>query len=394
MPIRQRLGDEQKIAWLRLIRTEGIGPVTFRELLNRFGGAAAALEALPGLGARTGRRLSPPTRDAVLEELERAAAIGSRPLFLGDPDYPPGLAALEVPPPMVYGLGDAQLASRPTIAVVGSRNASAAGRSMARALSHDLGAAGFVVVSGLARGVDGAAHEASLPTGTIAVVAGGLDHIYPPEHADLHARLAREGFIVSERAPGAVPRSEDFPRRNRIISGLSAGVVVVEAAARSGSLITARFAAEQGREVFAVPGHPLDPRAKGALALLREGATICTCADDVAEALRPILAGRAGQPDLRGFATAGEDWMLGLEQPPSSEPSGADAPPDQQATGEVGDRAIAEVVEAALSMAPIEVDVVARETGLTIREVRAALLELDLAGRIERHGLQTVSLRN
>jgi DNA processing protein len=269
--------------------------------------------------------------------------------------------------------GRAELLERPSVAIVGSRNASAAGQRLARQLAADLGEAGLTVVSGLARGIDAAAHEASLTSGTVAVVAGGIDFIYPPEHAALQERIAADGCLLSEQPPGFTPRAQDFPRRNRIISGVSLGVVIVEAARRSGSLITARQAGEQGREVMAVPGHPLDPRAEGTNQLLKDGATLVTHAADVLAALGPMLADRP-TTDLR-FREAGS---------PSPEGPAADPPVDD---------AVRNLVVAALGPAPVSADELARATGLGIRSVKIALLELALAGRIEQHGIQLVSLK-
>jgi DNA processing protein len=269
--------------------------------------------------------------------------------------------------------GRTELFDLPGVAIVGARNASAAGRAMARQLAMGLGAAGMAIVSGLARGIDGAAHEASLATGTIAVLAGGIDHIYPPEHESLHARIAAEGCIVSELPPGFKARGNDFPRRNRIISGLSIGTVIVEAALRSGSLITARRAADQGREVFAVPGHPLDPRAEGTNMLLKQGATLVTSAEDVLEALRPQI-GSAPRGLAAGSAVAHFD---NHDDAPSSLPA----------------EAAQLVVLQALGPAPVSIDELARATGLAIRALRGVLIELALAGRIEHQGAQLVALK-
>lgn len=367
------LGPAERLACLRLIRSENVGAVTFRELINHFGGAQAALEALPELSKRGGRgrpiRICP--RDQAEAELEAAEAVGAAPVFTIEPGYPPALAATEAPPPMLYVKGRAELLSQHAIAIVGSRQSSAAGQKLARQLGKDLGTAGYVVVSGLARGIDGAAHEAAMATGTVAVLAGGLDVVYPPEHADLQQRIGRDGCLVSEMPPGFSPRGQDFPRRNRIISGISLGVIVVEAARRSGSLITARMAAEQGREVFAVPGHPLDPRAEGTNQLLKDGATLATEAADVVAALEP-LSGRRPPP------------MAHVEDP---RPVAAPQPPPLLGTD---DRS---AVLAALGPAPIEVDEIARAARISVRAARLLIMELDLAGRIEHHGQQMVSLR-
>lgn len=373
-----RLDDGQRLACLRLIRSENVGPATFRALINHFGGARAALEALPELSARGGRRTAIRVCPEAAAEAELAAAerIGARPLFTIEPGYPAALAVVERAPPLIYVKGDDRLLSQPVIGIVGSRSASAAGQQLARQLAAGLGQAGYVIASGLALGIDTAAHHAALETGTVAVLAGGLDVIYPPQNADLHRAIADRGCLVSEQPPGFQPRGNDFPRRNRIISGLSLGVVVVEAARRSGSLITARRAADQGREVFAVPGHPLDPRAAGTNQLLKDGATLVTCAEDVVNALQPF----------------GRPYHAVPSPEPFREPATPlDAAPAADLLPEVAgdDRAR---VTAALGPAPVHVDELARATGLPIRIVQTVLLELALAGRVEHHGSQLVSL--
>jgi DNA processing protein len=374
------LDDAQRLACLRLIRSENVGPVTFRELINHFGGAEAALEALPELSRRggRGRPIRVCSRAQAEAEMAAAAAFSARPLFTIEPGYPVPLAHLPAPPPMIYVRGREELLARDAVAIVGARNGSAAGISMTRQLARTLGAAGYVVVSGLARGIDGAAHEAALATGTVAVLAGGIDHVYPLEHADLCQRIASEGCLVAEQPPGFQPRGQDFPRRNRIISGMVLGVVIVEAARRSGSLITARTAAEQGREVMAVPGHPLDPRAEGTNGLIKGGATLVRSAEDVLEVLAPMAMSAGGH---RG------------DGPPAVFPaSGRDAEPASSG----GNRTYAlegrELVVAALGPAPVSIDALAQATGLPMQAVRVALLELALAGRLEQHGNQLVSL--
>ena len=373
------LDDAQRLACLRLIRSDNVGPVTFRELINHCGGAEEALAALPELSRRGGRRqairICP--REAAEAELEVAADIGARALFTIEPGYPPALAAVEVPPPLLYVKGNAGHLIRPMLAIVGARNGSAAGQKLARLFAARIGAAGFVIVSGLARGIDAAAHEAALATGTVAVLAGGIDNVYPPENAGLQSAIAERGCLISENPPGFVPRAQDFPRRNRIISGVALGVLIVEAARRSGTLITARTAAEQGREVFAMPGHPLDPRAEGTNRLLKGGASMVTEPEDVIDALSPMLR-EASMPGAPGtFPTAAP---------------GASEPPDttQPTTLADGDRAR---LLSALGPAPVDADELARTTGLTARAIQIALLELALAGRIERHGHQLVSVK-
>lgn len=367
------LDDRGRLACLRLIRSENVGPVTFRELINHCGGAEAALAALPELSRRGGRgraiRICPVS--TAVAELERAAKVGAAPLFTIEPGYPALLAHVDAPPPLIYVKGDVRHLSRPTIAIVGSRDCSAAGQKLARMLAGDLGRAGFVVISGLARGIDGAAHDAAIETGTVAVLAGGIEIVYPPEHAELHRRIGELGCLVTEQPPGFEPRGKDFPRRNRLISGLSHGVVIVEAARRSGTFTTARMAGEQGREVFAVPGHPLDPRAEGTNALLKDGATLVTSAEDVLEALAHLIE----RPAFSEMSAAPADYAAPVLPPPLL----ADADRD--------------TVIAALGPAPVDIDAIQRATGLPIRTVNVLLMELDLAGRIERHGAQLVSLR-
>lgn len=364
------LDGPERLACLRLIRSGNVGPVTFRELINHYGGAQRALDALPELTRRAGgpaHRLCP--KDEAERELEAAVRIGARSIFTIEPGYPAALAATGVPPPLLYIKGDANLLQRPCIGVVGSRQASAAGHKLARQFAVALGQAGYVVVSGLARGIDGAAHEAALATGTVAVVAGGIDVIYPPEHAALTQRIAEKGCVISEMPPGFVPRAKDFPRRNRIIAGVSLGVLVIEAARRSGTLVTARLAAEHGREVFAVPGHPLDPRAEGTNQLLKSGAVFVTEPGDILAALQPMI----DRPAYRA---------------PLDEDVGNAAPDDVHAPSDA-DRAR---ILAALGPQPSDIDELGRVTGLSARAVRLAIVELDLAGRIERHGQHLVSI--
>lgn len=376
------LDDRQRLACLRLIRSENVGPVTFRELINHFGGAQAALDALPSLAARArGRTLRICPSEAAEAELEAAARQGARPLFTIEPSYPEALAQLDVPPPMLYVRGRAELLNRPIAAIVGARNASAAGIKLTRLFAARLCEAGFVVASGLARGIDGAAHEASLAAGTVAVLAGGIDFVYPPEHANLHDRIADEGCLVSEQPPGFQPRAQDFPRRNRIISGISLGVVVMEAARRSGSLITARLAGEQGRIVLAVPGHPLDPRAEGTNGLIRQGATLVATPEHVIEALQPLAGRRLPIAPMAAVPSPSS----AIREPGGLATPIADGPADLQ---------VIEQVRSVLGPAPIDLDAVVRATGLATRQVRAALLELALAGEIEQHGHQLVSLKS
>ncbi|HEY6023900.1 MAG TPA: DNA-processing protein DprA, partial [Pseudolabrys sp.] len=291
MSDRTKLGEEQRLDWLRLIRSDNVGPRTFHDLVKYYGGVRPALSALPGL-ARRGGLAKPPricSREQAEEELKAARAAGVEFFTLGEPEYPSRLQMIDDPPPLIAVRGKLEALARPLVAIVGSRNASAAGVKFAERMARDLGDAGFVVVSGLARGIDAAAHRATLASGSIAVLAGGHDRIYPAEHIGLLEKLLLEGAAVSEMPFAWEPRAHDFPRRNRIISGLSLGVVVVEAARRSGSLITARLAGEQGREVFAVPGSPLDPRNEGTNGLLKQGAIPVTEAADVIDLIEPIL---------------------------------------------------------------------------------------------------------
>ncbi len=347
------MSDAERFARLRLARTDRVGPVAFSQLLQRFGSAVRAVEALPDLVRRSGRDgYALPAVERVEAELAAGERVGARLILLGDADYPPVLAAVDPPPPVLWTLGDPTLLSRPCIGVVGARIASAGGQRIARGLSQQLGEAGHVVVSGLARGIDAAAHMGALPTGTVAVLGGGVDDIYPSENADLYRQIVEKGCIVSESPVGARAQARDFPRRNRIISGLSRGVIVVEAEIRSGSLITARLANEQGRDVFAVPGSPLDPRSKGPNELLRQGAILCEGLEDVE----------------RAFTT-----LRTLREPPADSPF--DGAPDDL------DDALIEQVAALLSPVPTPRDELARALDMPIGVVAAALLELSLAGR-------------
>jgi DNA processing protein len=365
-PVTTHLNEAQRIEWLRLIRSDNVGPRTFRSLINHFGSARTALDRLPDLAHRGGaaRPARICSEDEARTELAASNRIGVSLLAPGEAGYPPRLAALDDAPPLLAVRGALETLMRPMIAIVGSRNASGAGLKFAGAIARDLGDAGFVIASGLARGIDQAAHRASLASGTVAVLAGGHDRIYPAEHEGLLAELLDAGgAAISEMPVGHVPRARDFPRRNRLISGTALGVVVVEAAHRSGSLITARVAAEQGREVFAVPGSPLDPRAAGTNDLIKQGATLTTGASDVIDAVEPIM-GRPlvlREPD---------------DEPLTSEPDSSDR-----------DRIIS-----LLGPSPVLLDDLIRMAGASPAVVRTVLLELELAGRLERLGGGLVSL--
>ncbi|MCO5164283.1 MAG: DNA-processing protein DprA [Mesorhizobium sp.] len=363
------LSDRQRLNWLRLIRTDNIGPATFRDLINRFGSAETAIEMLPELARQGGGTRLPrvPSPAEAEGELEQARKAGARFVAIGEPDYPGMLRRVENPPPLIAVKGNANVFVLPPVAIVGARNASLAGIRFARMLASDLGSEGFSVVSGLARGIDTAAHEGSLATGGIAVLAGGLDKPYPVENGDLMEALTANGAAVSEMPFGWEPRARDFPRRNRIIAGLSLGLVVVEAALRSGSLISARMAGEFGRIVFAVPGSPLDPRAAGTNGLLKDGATLVTEARDVIDAISPQIGRPIGESDT------------------------FEEPPDFTATPPPADSDRERVIEA-LGPVPTGVDEIIRHTGLHPAQVFMILLELDLAGRLERHADGQVSL--
>lgn len=355
---------EDLIARIRLIRSASIGPVTYRQLIARFGSAQTALDAIPDLARRGGGK--PPrlcTADEARREQEQVEKLGARYLVLGQGLYPSLLAELDDAPPILIAKGKLALLDSPAVAIVGARNASAAACRFARSLAHDLGQEGMVVVSGLARGIDSAAHDGALESGTIGVIAGGIDIFYPPENKARQEAMFERGLVLAEMPPGTEPRARHFPYRNRIIAGISRGTIVVEAAPRSGSLITARLAAEAGREVMAIPGSPLDPRAQGCNQLIRDGATLVQNAADVAEAIQPLKA-RVAAPR--------SDYE----------------PPLEQFDGEA-----VEAVETLLGPSPVPVDEIIRLSGAPSGAVQMALLELDLAGRLDRHAGGKVSLR-
>ncbi|MFL4995151.1 MAG: DNA-processing protein DprA [Microvirga sp.] len=389
------LTDEQRLDWLRLIRSEKVGPRTFRALINQYGGAAGALEALPDLARRGGRLvLKVCSRAEAEREMAAARRLGVRFIAMGEPDYPKTLQAVDTAPPLLALRGSADVLARPSVAIVGSRNASASGLTFAERLARQLGEAGYVVVSGLARGIDTKAHKATLETGTVAVLAGGHDRIYPAQNQPLlQAIVEQGGAVISEMPMDWEPRGRDFPRRNRIVSGLSYGVIVVEAARRSGSLITARFALEQGREVFAVPGSPLDPRAEGTNDLIREGATLCAGVEHVTSVLEPLIASgpRLDQGAEEPHYTLGSEELWDELDLPDIvrapvRPVMPEAGLDEEAGAEEAD------LIAFLGPSPVAVDDLVRQSGLSIRNVQMALLELEIAGRLERHGGNAVSL--
>jgi DNA processing protein len=358
-----RSAQEDRIARLRLIRTESIGPVTYRQLLARFGNATAALDAVPQLAARGGGRVPRIASRAQVEaEMERVERLGARYLFLGQGLYPPLLAQIESAPPALIVKGELGLFERPAIAIVGARNASAAACRFARMLAQGLGEEGALVVSGLARGIDSAAHDGSLESGTAGVIAGGIDVVYPPENNARQAAIAERGLLIAEQPPGIEPRARHFPYRNRIIAGLSSGTVVVEAAPKSGSLITARYAAEFGRDVMAVPGSPLDPRAQGCNQLIRDGAVLIQNAADVLETVRPYAPRQLAEPHSEY------------------------EPLDPEALDQDRD-----LILNLLSPTPVLVDELIRQSCRASSVVQMVLLELELGGQVERHAGGKVS---
>jgi DNA processing protein len=371
-PVARALSEAEKLDWLRLIRSENVGPITFFRLLERFRTARAALEALPDLARRGGAKaVDVCAPEAAAAEMAALAAVGAQLIAWGESDYPAPLAAIDDPPPLIAALGDERLLRRRAIAVVGARNASINGQRFASALARNLGEGGLIVVSGMARGIDAAAHEGALPTGTVAVLGGGIDVVYPKENAALYEKIREGGVLISEVAPGTELQARHFPRRNRLIAGLSLGVVVVEASLRSGSLITARLALDQGREVFAVPGSAMDPRARGTNDLIRQGATLTETADDV-------------------FRVVNETASISLRERKDIDFSAysASAP-----TADEVSRAH-DMIVARLSPTPVKVDEIIRNCHFSPAVVAGVLLELELAGRLERHPGNQVSLLN
>jgi DNA processing protein len=367
MTAQRKLTDTERVSWLQLSRSENIGPVTFQSLLQRFGTASAAIEALPSLVKRGGAKpIRIYSRSLAEEDLGKAAKIKANFVAAGERGYPPYLRHIHAAPPLLCVAGNLDLAQQDAVAIVGARNASASGMKFTRHLADKIAEAGFLIVSGLARGIDTAAHQAALARHTAAVLAGGLDHYYPPENQALQKAIAENGLLISEMPPGTAPKAEHFPRRNRIISGMSRAIVVVEAAMRSGSLITARFAAEQGREVFAVPGSPLDPRCEGTNRLIKDGANILLSAQGIVEALRTTY-----QPNNLQFL----------------EPEPAPMPQWQETSQSDRDHVIS-----LLSPTAIEIDDLARESGLEIEVILSIMLELELAGRVVRESGHRVAL--
>ncbi|MBT7758711.1 MAG: DNA-protecting protein DprA [Rhodospirillaceae bacterium] len=369
-----------RLDWLRLIRSENVGPIIFQQLLSHYGSAGAALEALPELARRGGgRAIKPCSIGAAETELAAAAAVGARPLASCEAAYPPRLAALPDPPPLIYVLGDVARLANPAVAMVGARNASASAIRYTRRLAGELAGKGLLVASGLARGIDTAAHTGALDAGsldtgggagTVAVLAGGVDVVYPAENQALYEAVATQGAVISEMPPGTRPQARHFPRRNRLISGLALGVVVIEAAERSGSLITARFALEQGREVFAVPGSPMDPRCRGSNRLIRQGAILIQDADEVIDVINPMIT----QPALWEGAASPMQGVVGAAS------LGPESDRDRQ-------RLIT-----LLGPTAVAVDDLIRLSELTPAIVITILLELELAGRLDRHAGNRVSI--
>lgn len=360
----------ESLDWLRLIRSQNVGPVTFYKLLERFGGAGAALDALPDMAKRGGAKSFKAHPKAAAErEVEALEQLGGQLVTRAHGDYPPLLAQVEDAPPVLSVLGHTHLLKKRTVAVVGARNASLNGRNFARRIACDLGQAGLMVVSGMARGLDAAAHEGALDSGTTAVLGGGVDVIYPQENEALYHELAARGAILSEVELGTKPQARHFPRRNRIISGMARGTVVIEASLKSGSLITARMALEQGREVFAVPGNPDDPRAGGCNKLIQDGANLIQNAQDVMDVLSPILSSPLAEPKPLDYKQKTLPF------------------PDE---GEM--LKVRTEIQEMLSFAPVTVDELVRNCQFSPSAVSLALLEMELAGRLERHPGNRVSL--
>ncbi|MEO9873190.1 MAG: DNA-processing protein DprA [Anderseniella sp.] len=388
MSRRQDISDQERISRLQLALSDNIGPATYHQLVEIYGSAADAITALPDLasGVTRGRRVRLCSRDRALRDIEKTYACGGLLVTHGEEGFPRLLAETVNPPPVLFVAGNSGLLQQPACAIVGSRNSSANGKRFARDVARELGQSGWIIASGLARGIDTAAHEASLDQGTIAVVATGLDVTYPRENGELHARIASGGCVVSEMPPGTHPRADLFPRRNRIIAGLAAGVVVIEAAMRSGSLITARLANEIGRDVFAVPGSPFDPRSEGTNKLIQDGAMLVTAPRDVLDVLERshfYAPDRGGELEAQHQAVSGET----ARRTEIGEKPGSTTSPDPL-VDDIHRQAVMEL----LGPDPVEVDVVVRESRLPSQLVQMVIMELDLTGRLERHPGQRVSL--
>lgn len=369
----QSLTQGEAFARIRLLRSPNIGPVSYRQLIARFGNAADALEALPELGSRGKRSYHPASNDRIEREIEGVRRAGARYLFHDQPDYPALLAELDSAPPIITCRGNLALASQPCVAMVGARNASAAAVKLARDFATELARLGFTVVSGLARGIDGACHEGAFPK-TIGVIASGIDIAYPPQHEELQERIATEGLLIAEQPPGTEPRGRHFPSRNRIIAGLASGTLVVEAAPKSGSLITARLAGEAGREVMAIPGSPLDTRSLGCNQLIRDGAVLVQSADEVAELLQSFTGAPRSQFHVaEGGVEFDYKELRQLEWGEAKVDHGGD------------------VIAGLLTKAPIAVDELIRQSGAPSAAVHMTLLELELSGELERHAGGLVS---
>ena len=366
----RNISNEQRRDWLRLIRSERVGPITFYKLLEQFGTAEAALKALPDLAKSGGaRRFKICSLGDAEAEIEQITAVGATLVARGESDYPPLLARIEDAPPLIFVLGHSHLLRKKAIGIVGTRNASLNGHRIASSFAATFGEAGYLVSSGMARGIDGSAHEGALNTGTVAVLAGGVDVVYPKENQKLYERIVETGVVISEMPVGTVPQARHFPRRNRIISGAARAIVVIEAAKRSGSLITARMAAEQNREVFAVPGSPLDPRAKGTNELIRQGAHLAESAEEIIQILNEQFMSPLSEP---------EPFEIKQQNKPQPDPDKINSARRE--------------VKNILNTSPVSVDEIIRQCHMSPAVVSTILLEIELAGRLERHPGNQVSI--